>query len=143
MKREVIEIEGMSHSAPIPMGAKIGNLVFSSAISGRDPDTKKLPGDPDQQAQVLFRNLRKFMEEAGGSPDAIAHMTIFLKEEKYRESINKEWLKMFPNEKDRPARHAIKVELRGEMLFQVEVIAVLSSPGLPLNQEYGFTKYSK
>jgi enamine deaminase RidA (YjgF/YER057c/UK114 family) len=125
MKREVIEIEGMSHNAPIPMGAKIGNLVFSSAISGRDPETKKLPANPDQQAEALFQNLRRFMKEAGGAPDNIAHMTVFLKEEHYRDSINKEWLKMFPDETNRPARHAIKVELRGEMLFQVEVIAVL------------------
>jgi enamine deaminase RidA (YjgF/YER057c/UK114 family) len=125
MKRQVIEIEGMSHNAPIPLGAKIGNLVFSSAISGRDPKTKGLSKDPDQQAEALFRNLRRFMEEAGGAPDNIAHMTVYLKEEKYRDSINKEWLKMFPDEKNRPARHAIKVEIRGEMLFQVEVIAVL------------------
>ena len=123
--REVIEIPGMAHNAPIPAGAKIGNLVFSSAISGRDPETNRLPEDPDQQAEVLFGNLRRFMEQAGGSSANIAHMTVFLKEERYRDSINKEWLKMFPNEKDRPARHAIKVELRGEMLFQVEVIAVL------------------
>lgn len=125
MKRQVIEIEGMSHNAPIPLGAKIGNLVFSSAISGRDPETKELSKDPDQQAEALFRNLRRFMEKAGGAPDNIAHMTVYLKEEKYRDFINKEWLKMFPDEKDRPARHAIKVEIRGEMLFQVEVIAVL------------------
>jgi hypothetical protein len=32
---------------------------------------------------------------------------------------------MFPNEEDRPARHAITAELRGGMLFQLEIIAVL------------------
>ncbi len=31
--REVISIPGMPHGAPIPNGAKIGNMVFSSAIS--------------------------------------------------------------------------------------------------------------
>jgi hypothetical protein len=29
------------------------------------------------------------------------------------------------NRTDRPARHSLKVELRGEVLFQIEVIAVL------------------
>jgi 2-iminobutanoate/2-iminopropanoate deaminase len=52
-------------------------------------------------------------------------MTVFLKEEKLRDSVNKAWLKMFPDEHSRPARHAIKADLRGDNLFQIEVIAVL------------------
>lgn len=124
-KRKSIHIEGMEHGAPIPNGAVMGNMVFSSAISGKDSKTGVLPPDPDEQAEVLFRNIRLFMEKAGGTPDNIGHMTVFLKEEKYRDSINKAWLKMFPDDHDRPARHAIKAELRGEVLFQVELIAVL------------------
>ena len=124
-KREVVDIPGLSHGAPIPVGAKIGNMVFSSAISGRDPENGKLPEEPGLQAEVLFRNIWTFMKNAGGTPDNIAHMTVFLKEEKYRESINKKWVKMFPNEKDRPARHAVTTELRGSVLFQIELVAVL------------------
>ncbi len=124
-RRKSIHVKGMEHSAPIPNGAVVGNIIFSSAISGKEPKTGVLPPDPDEQAEFLFNNLRLFMEKAGGSPDDIGHMTVFLKEEKYRDSINKAWLKMFPNEHDRPARHAIKAELRGDVLFQVEVIAVL------------------
>ena len=98
--RQVVNIPGLSHRVPIPNGARIGNMVFSSAISGRDTVANKLPEEPDQQAEALFRNVRTFMEKAGGSPDNIAHMTVFLKDEQHRESINKEWLKMFPNEDD-------------------------------------------
>jgi len=65
------------------------------------------------------------MEQAGGTPDDIIRMAVYLKEESYREAINKEWLKMFPDEHSRPARHAIKIELRGEVLFQIELVAVL------------------
>jgi enamine deaminase RidA (YjgF/YER057c/UK114 family) len=107
------------------MGAAIGNTVFSSAISGRDPKTDTLPEDPDKQADMLFRNIRSFLERAGGTTDDIVRKMVYLKEERYRESINKEWLKMFPSEHDRPARHAIKSEVRGEMLFQIEIFAVV------------------
>ena len=124
-KRTVIEIPGLAHAVPIPNGAKIGNMVFSSAISGKNTETGKLPPDPDQQAEVLFRNIEKFMQLAGGTPENIGHMTVFLRDEKYRDSINKAWLKMFPDEHNRPARHAVKADLRGEVLFQVEMIAVL------------------
>ncbi len=124
-KRKIIEIPGLSHATPIPIGAKIGNMVFSSAISGRDAETNEWPKDSDKQAEVLIRNIRKFMELAGGKPDDIGHMTVSLKEERYRDSINKEWLKMFPPKEDRPARHAIQVNVRSEVLFQIDLIAVL------------------
>jgi 2-iminobutanoate/2-iminopropanoate deaminase len=65
------------------------------------------------------------MESVGGTPDNIGYMKVYLKEEKYREAVNRAWLKMFPDEHDRPARHAVKAELRGEALFQIEAIAVL------------------
>jgi predicted dehydrogenase len=41
-----IEVEGVSHgAAPIPMGARVGNMIFSSGIMGKDPATDKLPED--------------------------------------------------------------------------------------------------
>ena len=124
-KRKSIHIEGMEHGAPIPNGVVMGNMIFSSAISGKDAQTGVLSTEPDEQAEVMFRNLKLFMEKAGGTPQDVAHVTVFLKEEKYRDSVNKAWLNMFPEEHDRPARHALKTELRGQMLFQIEVIAVL------------------
>jgi 2-iminobutanoate/2-iminopropanoate deaminase len=124
-KRKSIHIKGMEHGAPIPNGTIMGNMIFSSAISGKDAQTGVLSDNPNEQAEAMFRNLTLFMEKAGGAPDNIAHMTVFLKEEKYREAVNNAWLKMFPDEHDRPARHALKADLRGQMLFQVEVIAVL------------------
>jgi 2-iminobutanoate/2-iminopropanoate deaminase len=124
-KRKSLHIKGMEHGAPIPNGVVIGNMIFSSAISGKDAKSGVLSPDPDEQAAAMFRNLSLFMETAGGTPANIAYMKVYLKEEKLRDSVNKAWLQMFPDEHDRPARHAIKAELRGEVLFQIEVIAVL------------------
>ena len=124
-KRKSFHIKGMEHGAPIPNGVAIGNMVFSSAISGKDAKTGILSPDPDEQAAAMFRNLSLFMETAGGSPANIAYMKVYLKEEKLRDSVNKALIKMFPDEHDRPARHALKADLRGEVLFQIEVIAVL------------------
>lgn len=124
-KRKSIHIKGMEHGAPIPNGAAVGNMVFSSAISGKDAKTGVMSPNPDEQAEAMFQNLQLFMESAGATPDNIGYMKVYLKEEKYRDAVNKAWLKMFPDEHDRPARHALKAELRGEMLMQIEVIAVL------------------
>ncbi len=124
-KRKSIHIKGMEHGAPIPNGVVIGNLIFSSAISGKDAKTGVLSPNPDEQAEAMFRNLGLFMETAGGTPENIVYMKVYLKEEKLRDAVNKAWVRMFPDEHDRPARHAVKTELRGDNLFQIEVIAVL------------------
>ena len=125
-RRTVINLPGMAHGAPIPMGAKVGNVVYSSGISGVNPETHSMPPDPDEQAFQLFENIRTFMEIAGGTTDDIVQMTVLLKDDKNRESINKAWLKMFPDENNRPARHALTTDVRaGGALFQIELVAVV------------------
>ncbi|HEU5463154.1 MAG TPA: RidA family protein [Candidatus Binatia bacterium] len=124
-QRRSIHIPGMKHGAPIPNGAALGNFIFSSAISGKDAKTGVLSPDPDEQAEAMFRNLRLSMETTGGTPANVGYIKVYLREEKFRDAVNKAWLKMFRDEHDRPAHHALKAELRGDVLFQIEVIAVL------------------
>jgi len=124
-KRQTLEIPGVTHGAPIPMGVKVGNLLFSSGVMGKDPANGALPDDPARQAELMFRNLRTLLEQAGGSLDDVAHVTVFVKDDAYREHLNREWLKAFPDESDRPARHTLLWNLPGGMLIQCEVVAVL------------------
>ena len=135
-KRETIPAPKGFYHHPIPLGAKIGNVIFSSDLSGRDPETGKIPPEAERQAENIFKHIRNLLQQVGGSPDNIIHLTLWIKEGKHEESmeaLNKEWLKMFPDEKDRPARNAKKwnpfgfvgAAGRGETLFQVDVVAVL------------------
>ena len=55
-KRKSIHVKGMEHGAPIPNGVVIGNMVFSSAIGGKDAKNGVLSDDPDEQAAAMFRN---------------------------------------------------------------------------------------
>jgi len=107
------------------MGVKIGNLVFSSGIMGQDPQTHRLPAEPARQAELMFQHIRALLEQAGGTVDDIAQMTVFIKDDAYRDCFNREWLRMFPNERDRPARHTLLWDLKGGMLMQCELTAVL------------------
>lgn len=124
-KRQVLEVPGVGHDAPIPMGVRIGNLVVSSGISGKDPETGELPPDPQRQTELMFQHVRTLMAEAGGSPADIARMTVYVRDIAYREHINREWLKMFPDEHDRPSRHTLQWDLRAGMLVQCEILAVV------------------
>ena len=127
-RRRVLEVEGVSHRAPIPMGIEIGGLVFSSAIAGRDPATGELPADAARQAELVFEHVRTLLVAAGAGPETVARMTVYVADDAYREDVNREWLKMFPDEHDRPARHIMRWDLRDGMLIQCELVAVLNRP---------------
>ncbi|HKF78470.1 MAG TPA: RidA family protein [Candidatus Dormibacteraeota bacterium] len=124
-KRQTLEIPGVRHGAPIPMGVRMGNLVFSSGVMGRDPETDSLPPEPARQAELMFQNVRTLLQVAGGTLADVAHVTVFLKDDAYREDLNREWLKAFPDEHDRPARHTLLFDLPRGMLMQCELVAVL------------------
>ena len=38
-----LNVPGAGHNAPIPLGARVGPLICSSGISGKDPATGQLP----------------------------------------------------------------------------------------------------
>jgi len=124
-----LEIPGVSHgTAPIPMGARVGNMIFSSGIMGKDPATDSFPADVGEQARLAFQHMIALLEAGGASLDDVAHMTVFIKDDSARAAINEQWLKYFPDPHDRPARHTLIYDLRGGMLLQLEIVAVINQP---------------
>ena len=126
-RRKSVEIAGVTHGAtPIPQGAVVDRFVFSSAIAGMDPETGKIPEDPEKQVELVFQNVRRFMQAAGGKSEDIGRMNVYLQDERYRDLVNREWVKMFPDAGSRPARYAQVTNLREGALVQIEITAVLS-----------------
>jgi 2-iminobutanoate/2-iminopropanoate deaminase len=123
-RRRSIEIPGVSHSAPIPMGARVDNIVFSSGISGADPGTGQVPDDGREQVRLAFANLRSFLDAAAVTAGDVVHVTVYLTSNDLRSAINEEWVAMFPEPDSRPARHTHVQQLRGGMQAQLEVVAV-------------------
>lgn len=127
MKRRSVEIEGFQHDNPIPSASRIGPFVVSGAISGKDPQTGKIPDSIGEQCALVFRHMRKIVEAASGTPEDILKVTVWLKEGAHRKVVNQEWLKLFPDAESRPARHTfIDQPLAGNMLVQCEFWAVLN-----------------
>lgn len=124
-KRQVLHVKGSNHQNPIPTAVKIGNMVYTSAIIGSDPETGKMPESIEEEVANLFHYMREIMELAGGTTDDIAHLSVSLTDREYKKIVNVEWLKMFPNEDDRPARHSTVQKLRDGLRVQIEMTAVL------------------
>jgi len=123
-RRKSIHIGGFKHANPIPNACRIGNLVMSGVILGRDGDGK-MPERIEAQCANMFAHMKATVEAAGGSTSDIIKMTVWLKDRSQRGPVNAEWLKMFPDEHDRPARHTLLYDLAGGMLMQCEIVAVL------------------
>ena len=125
-KGRSINVEGLQHGAPIPMRARVGNMIFSSGIIGADPSTGEVPEDLESQCVFAFANMKTMVENAGGTVQNIGSIKVYMEDRSKREAVNRPWLEMFPDEDDRPARHAIEYgAFPPGVLVQLEVIAVV------------------
>ncbi|MSP96248.1 MAG: RidA family protein [Betaproteobacteria bacterium] len=123
--RTSIYVEGFSHKNPIPAACRIGNTLYSGSIQGTDPATGKYGTTIDEQSMLMFAHVKRIVQAAGGSTANVIKMTVWMRDRAQRESVNREWLKMFPDPQSRPARHAMQAALEGEKLLECDFIAVL------------------
>ena len=107
-KRKSINYPGFKHENPIPNASRIGNILMSSIISGRDPATSTMPADLDGQVTNIFKQIRLCVEAAGGTVDDIIKVNFWMKDPATgRKALNGEWSAMFPDADSRPARHTL------------------------------------
>ena len=123
-RRKSIHIGGFKHANPIPNASRIGNLVMSGVILGRD-SAGKMPDGLEAQCANMFAHMKATVEAAGGSTDDIIKMTVWLKDRSERAPVNAEWLKMFPDEHSRPARHALQMDMENGALVQCDFTALI------------------
>jgi 2-iminobutanoate/2-iminopropanoate deaminase len=125
-KRRSIEVGGVKHVNPIPSASRKGPFVVTGAISGADAETGTVPADLDTQCRNMFANVRRIMAAAGGSPDDIIKMNVWISDRNLRETLNRYWVEMFPNPHSRPARHTVaEPNLAPPMQIQCDLLAVI------------------
>ena len=123
--RQAIEIPGMEHRDPLPMGMCMGPMVLSSVIGGQDPATGKNSEDARIQIGQAFENMREFMRQMDGTDASINHVWVFLNNHDYQPDLVDVWLESFPEDGNRPARKTLSYELRGSSQIQVQLTGVL------------------
>ena len=118
-KRQVVKYEGESggHRNPIPTCVTLGDLILPSVIAGQGPD------NPRKAIEQAFNSMQRIIEGAGGTLDGIGKITVYLRNFDDREIVNEFWLKLFPDENNRPARHVMAADLAGNAVIQMDVIA--------------------
>ena len=113
--------------APKPVGPYssaviVGNLVFVSGQSGRDPATDAVSEDVEVQTEVCLRNVEIILQAAGSSLSKVVRCGVFLVDMKDFKGMNGVYARIFADH--RPARTTVAVsELPGPGL-KVEIDAV-------------------
>lgn len=120
-----VDVPGLSHNAPIPQAARVGPVLCSSGIAGKDSATGELPDDAPAQARNAFRNMEALLAAGGASLGDLVKLTVYARDNSVREAINAEWLRCFPDPADRPARHILIHDLQHGMWLQLEFMAVI------------------
>ena len=105
MARQSIEISSFTHANPIPAATRIGPLLVSSVIVGRDPGETTVPESPSAQYANLFHHIGQILEGAGADWRHVARITFYVPDLSFRDSCNPVWIEHFPDAASRPSRH--------------------------------------
>jgi 2-iminobutanoate/2-iminopropanoate deaminase len=123
--RRSIQLAEFSHKNPIPAASRIDDLVFSGSIQGSDPSSGQYDATLQEQCILMFAQVKRIVEAAGGTPADIIKMTVWMKDRSQRAALNGPWLEMFPDPASRPARHTMNADLDGGKLVECDFIAVV------------------
>jgi len=94
-------------------GIRLGNLYFSSGITGVRTEARKDPlafgGDIQEQTRTILEIHKANLESMGSSLDKVLKVTVFLADVKTeKNAMNEVYAKYFP--RDAPARAAVGVQ---------------------------------
>lgn len=125
MQRTSIYTAGFGHENPIPVASRIGPMLYSGALTGRDPSDDTMPADLAAQCEHVFAQVRLLMAAAGGSLEDIVKMTFHLVDYRDRAALNDQWLRHFPDPASRPARQVVAAALDRGARIHCDIVAVL------------------
>lgn len=127
--RKSIQIEGFGHGAnPVPAASLLRGLLVSGAIFGMDPATRKVAPELQAQCDLMVSHAERILAAAGCGWDDVIKMAFYLAPDQPREALNAHWLRLFPNEASRPARHVmVNDRLPPGTLVQCDLMAVAPS----------------
>jgi 2-iminobutanoate/2-iminopropanoate deaminase len=130
MKKQVVHTDKAAVTgAPLVQAMKLGNLVFCSGASPRDPTqgNKVVEGGFKEQAIQALSNLKAVLEAAGSGLEHFLKATCYiLNVSSNLPILNEVWVAHFG--KELPARTVVGVaELRENYLLEIEATAYVPS----------------
>ena len=126
MRKAIVTDKGVRPAAPYSQGIVAqGRTVYVSGQGSFDPATSQFqPGNFREQAERTFRNVGLILEAAGAGWQDVVKVNVYLANlldfaelnEVYRQYLREPY----------PARTTVQAGLIGQMLIEVDCIAVIS-----------------
>jgi enamine deaminase RidA (YjgF/YER057c/UK114 family) len=120
-RRKTLKIPGVEHRDPMAMGARLGNLVFSSRLFAAESSLER-------QFAVLLDQARVLMEAAGGDLGGLTQVTVFAPTPESAAAMERliqdHWAEADP----RPELHVLVTDLGGTATPRMEVTGVVRDP---------------
>nr|WP_305136389.1 Rid family detoxifying hydrolase [uncultured Schaedlerella sp.] len=127
MKKELISTDRAAQPGGwYSQGVQVGDFVFTAGITGTDPETGKLVGPDDIQAQThqIMKNMKAILEAAGTDLEHVFKTLVFVADIDQFSIFNETYKQYFPE--NPPARSTMQVgKFNGGMAIEIEAIAVI------------------
>ncbi len=125
MTREVVRTEAAPKpGGPYSQGIVAGEFVFVAGQDGRNPSTGARSEGIEAQTKQALNNIEAILKEAGSGLENVVKVSVFLNNLNDFEAMNKVYIGFFP--KDPPVRTTVQTPFRGDMLVEIDVIALRS-----------------
>lgn len=125
MVRAVYSKLAVQHRNPVPNAAILRGLLVTSGILGKRLDTNDYPADRREQTALVFSYLEAILEEAGATPQDVIKLDLYFADKSDRDLANEQWLRLWPDPAQRPARQAHQAVLPDGCCLQIVAMAVL------------------
>ncbi|WP_142061182.1 RidA family protein [Pseudarthrobacter sp. B4EP4b] len=130
MGHKTINPESLPKPSGFAHGVLAGNTVFLGGQTALDKDMKIVPGGIVEQFTQAFSNVLTTLREAGGQPDDLVNVTIFLTDvEDYMahgREIGRIWRDMAGSQYPAMAGIGVTRLWQEEALIEIQAIAVIS-----------------
>ena len=120
--RQVLNVSGVAHTNPIPLGVKMGPYLFSSRVLPYDPSTGKPAEGVEAQADHLFLNVEALLKTGGMSWSNVTQGRAFVADLANLPLVTGRWEKLFPDAASRPVLHHLKYG-GGALQVMLEILA--------------------
>jgi enamine deaminase RidA (YjgF/YER057c/UK114 family) len=119
-ERRVLTVPGVEHRDPMSIGARIGNLVFSSRLFAAEESA-------ESQLARLLEHARVLMAEAGGELRDLTQVTVFVSSSGVVDSVKWSWRDLWADAKagTEPDLHVVVADLGGSPKPRMEIIGVI------------------
>ena len=124
MPRKIVKTDSAPKpGGPYSQGIVAGNFVFVAGQDGRDPVTGKRASGVKAQTKQTLQNIGAILTQAGTGLQNVVKVSVFLNDINDFEAMNSVYEKFFP--KNPPVRTTIQTTFRGDMLVEIDAVAVL------------------